>query len=302
MSRLAIGIGVLLLASSALLAQPAVRKPVREGDTERLILDDGTQSDAAAWTVVEATVTADRNHARHGDSALRFHVDVNWETGEKEYPIGWPRMNRNWPETVRNWSGYDYLEFSVFVQSSRKTLPRTPLSMSLYGPSDKTAFSRVLGELQLGQWTNYRIPIADLPKVCNGIQFFISESDYKHLDMLDFWIDNISLVRYTAPTMSDVRLLEQAITADSRYVKLQLAMLGMKPDAKAEVTWQIGNKGRQVATGKFTVTSGRQTISLLLPAKPLPAGDYDIVLKSNNGNRAALQLLITTSPWQEGAK
>jgi hypothetical protein len=104
------------LALTAVLAQAPVREPVREGPIERLMLDDGLDTDAALWVPAEAVLTVDNKHAKHGDTSLRLHIDVNWETGETNYPIGWPRMYRNWigPATT-TWN----------CQSSRKARVRS---------------------------------------------------------------------------------------------------------------------------------------------------------------------------------
>lgn len=300
---------VALLAAVALttggaLAQTPAREPVREGNIERLVLDDGADFDAAAWTPAEGVVTVDKKHVKRGDTSLRLHIDVNWSTGEKAYPIGWPRMNRKWPEAVQDWSGYDYFEFSIFVESSRTTLPATPMGMTLYDQTGKKNYSRSLTDLRLGEWTDYRIPVADLMRSipCTGMQFHISESEYKDGDVLDFWIDNVSLTRFTQPTLAASTLPEQAITKGTRYLTADLNLMGVKTGDSASVTWRITANGKSAATGKLTAQAGKHRYYLTLPPKGLGPGVYDVGFKAGTEGLNPFRLVVVPSPWQEESK
>lgn len=283
-------------------AQPTVIQPVREGNMERLVLDDGVEAEAAAWAVAEATVTVDKKHARRGDTALRFHIEVNWETGEKNYPIGWPRMSRDWPEAVQNWRAYDFLEFSIFAESSRPQLPNEPLGLILKGAQKQNIFTRSLSELRLGEWTDYRIPLADIigAETMTGIQFYISESNYKHGDVLDFWIDHISLVRYVEPSLASSCVPERALFADAGYVAVDLSVLGLIEDQQAEISWELRLRGRSVAAGKLKSSRGKSRVYVPLPLN-LEAGNYELGLKI--GQEALFfPVKLIFSPWQEAAK
>lgn len=304
MHRMAMALAGALLIATAAVAQAPAREPVREGNIERLVLDDGADFDAAAWSPAEATVSVDKKHAKRGDTAIRFHVDVNWSTGEKAYPIGWPRMNRTWPEAVQDWSQYDFFEFSIFVESTRKTLPATPMGMTLYDQTGKKNYSRSLTDLQIGQWTDYRIPVADLVRSlpCTGMQFHISESEYKDGDVLDFWIDNISLTRYSQPTLAASTLPEQAITTGTRYLMADLNLMGVKPGASADVTWRIAVGGKSAATGKLTAQAGKHRYYLTLPPQGLTPGAYDVAFKAGGEGPSPFRLFVVPSPWQEGSK
>ena len=310
MHKVALAMVAAVLLATVALAQAPAREPVREGNIERLVLDDGADVDAAAWTPAEATVNVDKKHVKHGDTALRFHVDVNWSTGEKAYPIGWPRMNRKWPEAVQDWSQYDFFEFSVFVESSRKTLPKTPMGMTLYDQTGKKNYSRSLTDLQLGQWTDYRIPVAELKRSlpCTGMQVHISESEYKDGDVLDFWIDNISLTRYLQPTLTASTLPEQTITSASRYLMADLNLMGVKPGQSAAVTWQAAISGegtaprKIAATGKLTAQAGKQRYYLTLPSQGLLPGAYEVTFKTGTEGPKPFSLIVVPSPWQEGSK
>lgn len=305
MRRLLAALAAALVVVSTALAQAPAREPVREGSLERLMLDDGAEADAATWNPAEASVAVDKKHARHGDTALRLHIDVNWQTGEKAYPIGWPRMNRKWPDAACDWSRYDYFEFSVYTESSRTTLPKSPLGINIYDATGKKGYTRDLSDLQLGQWVDYRLPVAELNSVIpsSGMQFYISESQYRDGDVLDFWIDNISLSRHTQPTVAASTLAEQAITTTTPYLTVDLNLMGVRGEQKADVTWQIARAGgRSVASGKLNLGGGKGRVYLTLPPKGLTTGVYDVTLKAGTDTPTPFKLLVAPSPWQEVRK
>lgn len=301
----AVAVAALAASWSAAVGQGGERREaVHEGALERLVLDDGEAAEAASWVAAEATVTADSKHVKRGGSALRFHIDVNWETGEPKYPIGWPRIDRRWSQPMQDWSSYDYLEFAIYTGSSRTALPVTPLGLILSAKEGKSLFSRSLTELRLGQWTDFRIPLADVPgcSSCAAIKFYISESNYKHGDSLDFWIDNLSLTRYVEPTVTASHLAEGAVMCDAKYLTMEVAMMGIRSGEKAEVTWQIASVGKVAASGKVEAPRGKNTFRLPLPSAGLPAGSYAVRLLCKGTSSPAFQLRVVPSPWQEGAK
>ncbi|MBU0607919.1 MAG: hypothetical protein KKI08_08515 [Armatimonadetes bacterium] len=291
------------LALTAVLAQPPVREPVREGNIERMMLDDGLDTDAAVWAPAEAVLTVDPKHARHGPTSLRLHIDVNWETGEKNYPIGWPRMYRDWPQEQRDWTRYDYLDFSIFTETSRPKLPDNPLGLIVKGEQGRKVVTRELTELRPGEWTDYRLPLAGTPDLgtITGVGFYISESNYKHGDVLDFWIDNMSLVRVAEPTAAGTVLLEKVIAGDAGYLPLDLNVMGVAPEAKADLVWQLRTGRNSAATGKLSAGRGLTRMYLPLPPGGLKPGDYELALKAGS-ETLAFPLKVVRSAWQEASK
>lgn len=290
-------------ALTAAVAQPPALQPVREGNIERLVLDDGLDTDAATWSPAEAVVTVDNKHARRGDTSLRFHIDVNWETGQKDYPVGWPRMYRWWPEGAQDWSTYDYLDFSIYTEASRPTLPTNPLGLILKGANRQNIMTRELTELRPGAWTDYRLPLADILgyETMTGVQFYISESNYRHGDVLDFWIDNMSIVRLLEPSASSTVLPEKVIAGDAGYLPLDLHLMGVAPGQTADVIWQIKSGASTVATGKVIGERGKRRAYLALPVTGLKAGDHELSLKTGSEN-LTFPFRVVASAWQEASK
>ena len=298
-------LGLVLAASACLAQEPApVRQPVREGNLERLTLDGGTVTDVAAWEPAEATVTASDKHARRGPTALLLHIPVDWKTGEPNYPVGWPRMKRQFPAGVTDWSAWDYLELSVYAESSRASLPAMPLGLEVYGGGSRADYERPLSELKLGHWTDYRLPINSLPSANprTAMQFYISESDYRDGDVLDFWIDGISLVRYVTPTLIASRPTEQVLFSDSRYLLVDVDMMGAKPGEQAGVAWMLTRAGETAAQGRLSVCRGKSRLALPLPAQVLAPGHYQLVLKCQGESPPPYPLTVASSPWQEGSR
>lgn len=292
-------LGWLLLPAVAL-----AQTPVREGNMERLVLDDGLETDAAAWVVAEGSMAMDKKNVRRGDSALRLHIEVNWETGEAKYPVGWPRANRKWDTSLQDWAAWDFVEFSIYVETSRTSLPAEPMGLAFYDGAGARAYSRSLRELKIGQWADYRIPISELAGAvpCTGMQLHIAEANYRHGDVLDFWIDNISLVRYVEPTLAASRILEQVVTTRSGYVPLSLALMGLAAGKQTQVTWKMTRGGKVVAEGNLTAGRGTQWHYLPLPAKNVQAGEYELTLRSQGSAPAPLKFRVVGSPWEEMSK
>lgn len=271
---------------------------------ERLIINDGSAESASKWSAAEATCTSDTKHSRTGGNAMYFHINVDWKTGEKMYPIGWPRITRQLPKDIQDWSGYDYLLFSIYVESSRTNLPATPLGMSLYLPDRPRTHHRQLSELQIGKWTDFKIPLQEIAgnHPCTGIQFHISESDYKDGDVLDFWIDQITLARYVKPFIAEASLIEQIIISDSKNLELEIAMFGINSKEPVEAECRILSGANTVFNGTLPVVQGKHRYSLPLTGRGLQPGRFDASVSYSGRTVRAGNLRVIVSPYPGGAK
>jgi hypothetical protein len=133
------------------------------------------------------------------------------------------------------------------------------------------------------------------------MQLYISESDYKDGDVLDFWIDNASLTRYTAPTVAASGLPEKTITGGTRYLMADLNLMGVREGQTGDVTWQIGT-GKTALTGKVTALAGKHRYYLALPDKGLAPGGYDVTFKCGSETPTPFRIVVVPSPWQEASK
>jgi hypothetical protein len=242
----------------------------QEPKMERQSIEDG--STASEFYVAEATVTTSDKHAELGGTSTLFHIDVDHFAGQPDYPIGWPRTGRDIPEGQRDWSGYDFLELVIHTETSREALPRDPLGLIVYVPDKPNAYNRTLTELKKGETTRIVIPMSEIPRHDNvtRIQLFISESNYTHGDVLDFYIDDIALTRYAEPFISGVKPLQSIAFSDTTHLGVQFRLLGVAEREKVAVTGRLRQGDEVIGKGEWQLGRGDQEIWIELTAPPKP--------------------------------
>lgn len=274
---------------SPLSAQPA------EPPMDELVLADGDSG--SEWVAAEATMQPDDVHARAG-RAMHFHIDVNHETGEPNYPIGWPRTYLSIPEGERDWSGWDFIDFWIYTGSSRESLPATPLGFIVRCPDKSSSFNTTLSDVKLGEWVHFRFPVSSLPDPtdCAAVQFFISESNYRHGDVLDFWIDDLRLLRYSQPTIISVQPLNQVVYRDQPVLRIELRLSGLEEGATVPVEVGLRGDDWEVRTTE-TLGPGRATVPLSLRGA-LP-GACEAWARVAGSDRTLTQpVRVVSSPWE----
>lgn len=281
---------LLLVACWSACAQPA------EPPMDALSLADG--EDASAWRVWEATIEPDATHARSG-RALRFHVDVNHETGEVGHPIGWPRTNTPVAEDLRDWTQWDFVDFWVYADSSRESLPPAALGFIVRSPNRENSFSVNLEGLRKGEWAHYRFPTANLPNPgdCTGVQFFITEANYAHGDVVDFWIDDLVLLRYAEPTVISADALSRLHYADAPVLRVQVELTGLEEGETAEVLTRLVRGNATLWEGSARLGPGLHTIPLEFSGAP--AGAYELQTQISGSERVVTApVRVLSSPWE----
>ncbi|HJN14965.1 MAG TPA: hypothetical protein QGH10_05735 [Armatimonadota bacterium] len=250
-----------ILALATCVAQPAM---------ERMSIEGG--AGAGDWTTAEADATTSDLHAELGDESLLLHIDVNHETGEIKYPIGWPRIYLDIPEELRDWQGYDYLELSVHTESSRDDLPSKGLGMILYTPDKARQYQRNLTELTVGETSSIVIPLSEIARHGNvtRMQFYISESEFKHGDVLDFFIDDIALTRFAEPALSEVVALQSIAYDDAEHLGVKFRLLGLAQGEVAQVAARLRQGDAVVAEGMWALERGTHEAWLKLTQAPQP--------------------------------
>lgn len=286
-----------LIAGSAVLAalMPLSAQPAEPPMDERVLADGEVDS---TWSASEATMEPDDTHARAG-RAMRFHIDVNHETGEVNYPIGWPRTYLAFPEGDRDISGWDFLDFWVYAESSREALPGTPLGLTIRCPDRNSAFNATLGAVRLGEWVHFRFPVSSLPDPtnCAAIQFFISESNYQHGDVIDFWLDDLRLLRYAEPTIIALQPLNQVVYRDQPLLRIAVDLTGLDAGATARVEVGLRRDGEQMTVAAAELGAGLATIPLpLAGARP---GVCEAWARVAGSERTLTQpVRVVSSPWE----
>jgi hypothetical protein len=282
---------VLLFAPALAVAQ------AEDPAMESFVIANGDSG--SEWTSAEATMAPDDTHSRDG-SAMRFHIDVNHETGQPDYPIGWPRTHTPVPEEHQDWTQWDFVDFWLYAETSRESLPGTPLGFIVRSPDRPNSFNTSLKAARKGQWVHFRFPTSDMPSPpeCTRVQFYISEANYKHGDTIDFWIDDLALLRYAEPTIIGMQPLNRVHYADAGVVRVQIELTGLEDGESAEVLARLVCNGSPVRQGTARLTSGVQTIPLKVGGS-MPVGDYQIEARIVGSDRAVTEpMRVISSPWE----
>jgi len=284
----------------ALVLGAAVGGRADEPAMEKLVLADGDSG--SEWRTSEATMRPDAAHAIEG-RAMRFHVDVNHETGQPDYPIGWPRTYISLPEDLRDWRKWDFVEFQLYAETSRDRLPNTPLGFIVRSPDKDNSYHKTVYEARKGEWAHVRIPISEMPSPgqCTAIQFYVSESDYNHGDVLDFWIDDLALLRYAQPTIISMRPLGRVQYADANVVRVEVGMTGLEREQTAKLLVRLVRDGETVRQCSAILRSGIQLVPLEFGGS-LKAGGYELQARIAGSQRTVAETIrIVSSPWEEQA-
>lgn len=271
-----------------------------EPPMETLVLADG--DGGSEWHTAEATMRPDATHAMEG-RAMCFHIDVNHKTGQPDYPIGWPRTYMSLPKDARDWRKWDFVEFWLYADTSRESLPNTPLGFIVRSPDKPNSYHRTVHEAHKGEWTRVRVPTWEMPNPadCGAIQFFISEADYNHGDVLDFWIDGLALVRYAEPTIISMRPLGQVPYADTDIVRIEVGMTGLEKGQTVELLARLVRDSKTVRRSSAMLRSGIQTVPLEVNGN-LDAGCYELQSQIAGSQRTVTKTIrVISSPWKEEA-
>ncbi len=256
--------GVLAALALAATAQPSAPK------MESLSLEDGNT--AGQWNAAEATCTTSDKFGEHGGTSMLFHIDVNWQTGEKNYPIGWPRISRGLPEAERDWSGWDFLELVIHSETSRDALPKDLLGLILQTPDRAHEWDRSLRELKKGETTKIVIPLSEIPRHNDVrlIQFFISESNYRDGDTVDFYLDDLSLTRFAEPTVSGAQVLSAIAYDDVTTLGASFRLLGVPPGQKVALHARARQGQKVIGDLAAQLPRGEHEVFIPLTARPAP--------------------------------
>ncbi|MGC9317863.1 MAG: hypothetical protein ACP5KN_07505, partial [Armatimonadota bacterium] len=267
---------------------------------ERLVLADGDSG--SEWVPAEATMDPDDRHARQG-RAMHFHVDVNFETGQPDYPIGWPRTYLRVTEAQRDWTGWDFVDFWLYAETSRESFPSTALGFIVRCPDRNNQWQTTL-EPKKGEWVHYRFPVSNVPDPTNvhAVQLFISEANYAHGDVLDFWIDELALLRYAEPTIVAVRPLNQVAYADADVLRVRVKLTGMDEGEAVEVLTRLVDDGETLRQSATTLGDGTHTMPLQVGGR-LEPGEYEVQAQIVGSDRTLSETIrMVSSPWEGDAQ
>lgn len=255
-------------------------------------------SDPKRWSPAECELSASFR-AAWGHPALHMHIPVDFNAGEKAYPIGWPRMYLSLKPDEQSWQDFDRFEFQLFTEASRASLPKRPLIFHLYNAQGQSKLI-TLDQAAVGVCTNFAFNLSDLglsgPVVRLGVN--INESDYADKDVLDFHFGGFRLARATAARVTELKAASPALFRDSRVLPVEVVLEGPPEKLEAGLPFQL-RQGDRVAYAKTVpVARGRQTLYLPLAGADFAPGAYTLAaFPDSPALRIETDVTITSSPW-----
>ena len=176
----------------------------------------------------DAAVTSSTTRVKEGKRSLLFKIRVNWTKRPNEkYAKGWPMITRTF-DRPRDWSKFDAVRFWVFPDTTCSLSQERVLRAGFLTPESNTVpHWYTIPNLVPNQWNSITVPlieVLDEPTVA-GIRFYVAEGWYRDGDRIDFYLDDMRLVRYTKPRIFEHGLTARIFHRGSR-VRLKLTMLG----------------------------------------------------------------------------
>jgi len=263
-------------------------------DTERWVLIDGEST--AGWHAEESILTPVEID---GTKALLFRVQVDWASGEPNYPIGWPRIHFGVPAGQGDWRKWEQVRLGVYAKKAGAPFPAQPLGITVSSGKRNVSWEKNCSGLRAGAWQEFVFDLRDAParESVSSLGVFISESDYSDGDVLEFYISDLELLRYTRPTLMSFHPLGEVAFTDARALPAIVDMLGVAAGAAAPVEIELRKGGEVIAAATAQATEGETQVSLPL-SEPLPAGGYALAITAG-GRVLSHNITLVASPWQE---
>jgi hypothetical protein len=144
------------------------------------------------------------------------------------------------------------------------------------------------------------IPVSHIANHDNvtRIQFFISESNYRHEDVLDFYIDDICLLRYAEPHVSDLKLFPGIGYADMPALRVAFRALGIPADEQRPARIQLRSGADVLLTAEGRASRGANEMVLPLGDR-IAGGRYDVEITVGQADPVVARLRLVDSPWAQ---
>lgn len=228
-AKKAIAPSVLVEASAK--TKPAVEKPSpyeaakQAGSLEVFDLGGNFEGWKNGTAEGKTEITEAARHA--GKLGLRWTVGIDHKNDGGEggnYPVGWPRLGRDFKPGELDMSQHDTLEFWIRIDSSRDEVAddHTPIGIVISSHGKKTLYEKTVdlgGEQRL--WIPLRFSVKQMMakadagtepwKSISRVQLYVSEHDYTHGTKLSFDIGEVSLLRLTAPVITGMDAPRQVL-------------------------------------------------------------------------------------------
>ena len=148
------------------------------------------------------------------------------------------------------------------------------------------------------------------------LQIYLSEANYRDRDQVDLYIGDLSLIRYTQPTLLEFAPERAVQFADAKRIPVHLRLAGVQPGARVPLTCELSGGGRIVARAAAITGRGPRQLSLDVGPRKLAPGTYKLIAgwrtarpprgrecgwSSRRGGRCMTLLLILTTALLAGS-
>jgi hypothetical protein len=238
-----------------------------------------------------------------GRPGMRWKVGIDHRLDGGEggaYPVGWPRMRRQFSKGELDLAAWDILEFMVRVDSDRDEVAddSTPLGFTMGSHASEQRLIETRRELGDRQrvWIPLRFPIADLMseaavgaepwKSVSYAQIFISESDFPDKTKLTIDIGGIRLFAFTEPVIARAEV-EQVIMLPRRSLPISLNLMGTRAilvdSHRVKMTLTETGSGKVAVQDEWPLQSSDQQ-QVVLDISKLQPGKYRWQINLMNAN------------------
>jgi hypothetical protein len=238
-----------------------------------------------------AEITAAARHS--GDMGLRWTVTIDHKRDGGEggtYPVGWPRVSREFSPGQLDLSRFDTLEFWVRMDSNRDEVAddHTPIGLVISAHETKRSLFSTTVDLgdQQRTWVPVRVPVKQIMaaaqagepwKSVSRVQLYLSEHDYAHGTRLVLDVGEVRLVRLTAPVLSAIEAPTHLLLPRSTLpIGFDVIGTGSVSEGSHTVTATLEAPGREGRAEARQALTAAPRMALTLPV--LEPGAYTLRL------------------------
>lgn len=239
----------------------------------------------------ESTLAVTKSAGIAGAKGMHWVVNVNHHSGEKGYPVGWPRINCKYNPTL-DFTRYEYVKYMIKVNSNRGEVADDVTKFNFTIMSYKFFETTIdLGGRQR-VWLPVTFNIRDMIKTTgrgnapwrkvSSITLSISEKNYQHKNRMVFDVGSIHLLRFKTPVIAKLESPE-LILLPAKEVPIKFDLMGNLDSTKRyQIIAELKNSsGKLVSAVKSKINIDR---TIMLNTAKLAPGKYQLQLKlSVNG-------------------
>lgn len=282
-----------------------VPRTTEEGTQESRWFD--RMAEPLSWAAVEeCQVKAAERTSPLGGPVLWVHVGVDHQGGEKAYPIGWPRAHFTPTGWERDWSAWDVFEFAVLVEFKGFKAPAEPISLEI--GEGRNSYNRSLAVAADGQWQTVTIPIAELskrdaglPAAISRVRLVVSESKYRHEDVVDVYLSGFRLTRSLTCAVTALTTTTPVVFTGQPVVQLELTVVGPPEQVKRGIPFVLRRRdsGEVLRREMLPLGRGHQRYACDISELALAPGDYTLaVFEADPAQRQSADFKVVAEPWK----